>query len=57
VYTVRARIVDGATDQTLDTVQRQRFVLNEQAVVSGFYALPHEWEQSKAPTGASYEAA
>jgi ABC-type glutathione transport system ATPase component len=45
VYTVRARIIDGPADATLDTVQRQRFVLNEQAVVSGFYALPHEWEQ------------
>ncbi|HSI34826.1 MAG TPA: ABC transporter ATP-binding protein [Tepidisphaeraceae bacterium] len=45
VYTVSARIEDAAADEVLDMVHRNRFVLNEQTVVSGFYALPHEWEQ------------
>lgn len=47
VYTVRAQVTDRDTEQTLSMVQRHRFVLNEQVVVSGFYALPHEWEQGE----------
>jgi hypothetical protein len=35
----------------LDSVQRQRFILNEQVVIYGLFGLPHKWEvaPSEAP--------
>jgi lipopolysaccharide transport system ATP-binding protein len=46
VYSVNIRILDGDTSTPLGSSQRNRFILNEKVVVSGFFGLAHQWEQS-----------
>ena len=48
VYDINATIFDSTTDLVLDTVQRQRFILNEQVPIHGLFGLPHEWGQPRA---------
>ena len=50
VYDVNVQVVDDTTDTVLDSVQRQRFILNEQVIIYGLFGLPHKWEV--APTAA-----
>jgi ABC-type polysaccharide/polyol phosphate transport system ATPase subunit len=49
VYDVNVQVVDDTSDAVLDSVQRVRFILNEQVVIYGLFGLPHKWEV--APTG------
>ena len=44
VYDVSVQVIDDTTDTVLDSVQRQRFILNEQVVIYGLFGLPHKWE-------------
>jgi ABC-type polysaccharide/polyol phosphate transport system ATPase subunit len=53
VYDVGVQVVDDATDTVLDSVQRQRFILNEQVVIYGLFGLPHKWEVASAGLGES----
>jgi len=46
VYSVNVRFVDADSETILGQSLRNRFILNEQVVVNGFFGLPHEWEQS-----------
>jgi lipopolysaccharide transport system ATP-binding protein len=60
VYSVNVRILDADTDKLQGSLQRQRFILNEQVVVYGLFGLPHKWEQpcsGESEVGAKIEAA
>ena len=56
VYSVNARLTDADQELVLDTIQRQRFILNEGVTIYGLFGLPHEWDQS-AGKPATVEAA
>jgi lipopolysaccharide transport system ATP-binding protein len=47
VYSVNVRIRDGATETLLGSIQRQRFILNEQEAIHGLFGLAHKWEQPR----------
>jgi len=47
VYSVNARLTDADNELVLDTMQRQRFILNEGVTIYGLFGIPHDWVQSK----------
>jgi len=53
VYDVNVQVVDDTSDAVLDSVQRVRFILNEQVVIYGLFGLPHKWEVAGAGAGES----
>lgn len=60
VYSVNVRILDADTDKLQGSLQRQRFILNEQTVVYGLFGLPHRWENpcaGESEVGEKIEAA